>query len=384
MDIIAYYVLITTVIYGISIIAWVVNCTIFVFLSPSIPKNEDGSESIWYEEDIQLRILTVNNSSTVRRTVESARKHFSDIRVIAEEELKDIPCKVHVVPNEFESDAVRKGRALEWARKNVDCDKEYVLYIDEDTIIRRFSGMPDADIIQFRETPTYSGSILSYLTEVYRIGYQYEQFGFGFYRYPMYAWGGGIAIRQSLEQKITWDYKTITEDTSFAWRASKYMGRIKFAVVDEEFYNQSPTNIRSLFNQRRRWVSGTIQDSGVLPIGYKIVVYTRLFIWSYSPFVFLNGIIIFLFPHPITSSLPFILALTMELIIIHITTAVGVVQYWDESKKTMLAIPLTVILSVVNSIGALWGIISPAKDFAVTKKRDIESKIEEAEKKIKL
>lgn len=176
MSLVTIYILITTILFGLSISLWFFNA----FIIPIFTSNNQDLE--WDESNVQVRVLTVDNSKVVKDTVESANKIFTDVKVISERKLEHIPCDVSIVPEDFESKAVRKGRSLEWARKNIEYDGEYVLYIDEDTIIKEFEGMPDADIIQFREHPTLTDSLLSYLTEIHRMGYQYEQRTFNFYR----------------------------------------------------------------------------------------------------------------------------------------------------------------------------------------------------------
>lgn len=167
-----------------------------------------------------MRILTVDAESVVQATVNAVPEAIDDVHVIAEAPISIDGAAVHVVPDEFDCEATNKGRAVEWARRTVPCSREYVLYLDEDTVMAGFSGLPDADVIQFTEKPIYTGSRVTYLCEVFRVGYQFEQFGFHRLRYPLYAWGGGVAVRASLEERMTWDVSTITEDTNFIWRAA--------------------------------------------------------------------------------------------------------------------------------------------------------------------
>jgi hypothetical protein len=165
--------------------------------------------------DVEVRVMTVHAERVVQATVDQLPMELDTVRVIAERPITIDGAEVCVVPSEFECEATRKGRALEWARRELDCSASYVLYLDEDTLLREFPGLPDADIVQLSEQPVRSDSWLTYLAEIFRMGFQLEQAVFPKFRYPLYAWGGGIAIRKELEDQITWDVKTVTEDTNF-------------------------------------------------------------------------------------------------------------------------------------------------------------------------
>ena len=63
----------------------------------------------------------------------------------------------------------------------------------------------------------------------------------------------------------------------------------------------------------------------------------------------------------------------LQLVLIHLTTVIGVIIHHAKSWLVLLAIPLTMILSLLNGFGALWGVLQPATDFNVTEKaKDIE------------
>nr|WP_245810864.1 hypothetical protein [Halorubrum halodurans] len=220
--------------YGLSAVWWILEATVL-----ARGGRVDPEEVAWGYEDVQVRILTIDAEPVVQANVNAVPDGLDDVRVIAEAPIDVDGAAVHVVPEEFECVATNKGRAVEWARRNVPCEREYVLYLDEDTIMAGFEGLPDADVVQFTEKPLYTGSRIAYLSEIFRVGYQYEQFAFHRLRYPLYAWGGGVAVRRSLEQSITWDAATITEDTNFIWRAADEVG-VSFAVLDVRFRNQAP------------------------------------------------------------------------------------------------------------------------------------------------
>lgn len=160
-------------------------------------------------EAVQIRILTIAGEAVVQQTVNSIPESVESIKVIAEEEINITGADVHVVSDGFTCKATRKARAIEWARLNVNCDQQFVLYLDEDTVVREFHGLPDTDIVQLSERPIRSDGWIPYLAEMFRMGFQIEMRTFPRFKYPLYAWGGGFAVKKSLEDEITWDVNTV-------------------------------------------------------------------------------------------------------------------------------------------------------------------------------
>lgn len=137
-------------VYGFSSLWWLVET--FVLSHGWESENTDA----WGLDDIQVRILTIDAEPVVQQTVNAIPDGLTDVRVVAETDIAINGATVHVVPEEFTCDATNKGRAVEWAQRNVGCDREYVLYLDEDTIVTDFTGLPDADFVQFTEKPIYT------------------------------------------------------------------------------------------------------------------------------------------------------------------------------------------------------------------------------------
>ncbi|MFB6242390.1 MAG: hypothetical protein ABEJ36_06345 [Candidatus Nanosalina sp.] len=102
-------------------------------------------------KDIQVRFVTVDSEKVVQNSVEALPDVFDEVHVVAEADIEVEDAEVHVVPRGFECEAERKGRALEWARRELETDREYVMYLDEDSSLKEFNGLPDRDIIQLRE-----------------------------------------------------------------------------------------------------------------------------------------------------------------------------------------------------------------------------------------
>lgn len=353
---------IALVLYAFSAFWW-----LFEVLVLSRGRKEDTSE--WELADIQVRILTIDSEAVVQATVNSVPDAIDDIHVIAERDISVENATVHAVYEEFECNATNKGRAVEWARQHVPCDKEYVLYLDEDTLMAGFEGIPDADIVQFTEKPIYTGSRLAYLCEVFRVGYQYEQLGFHRLSYPLYAWGGGVAVRNEIEEEITWDVATITEDTNFVWRAAKEYN-LSYQLVDARFRNQAPPSIKALIKQRRRWISGTLRDGDLLPLWYRPIYSTRIIAWAFSPFVPVLILLAYLFPGT-APSLALYETISLGLVsILFIYMFAGIIAYRKNPLLWPVFLILTPLAVFVHSVGAIWGLFRPIETFEVTEKVD--------------
>ena len=111
-------------VYGFSSVWWIVEVAL---LSHGWKRD---TEEVWGLDDIQVRILTIDTEPVVQQTVNAIPDGIADIRVIAEADINIQGAQVHVVPENFECKATNKGRAVEWARRNVDADEEYLLYLD--------------------------------------------------------------------------------------------------------------------------------------------------------------------------------------------------------------------------------------------------------------
>lgn len=318
-------------------------------------------------ENVQVRILTIDAETVVQETVDALPSVLSDPHVIAETPMDIDGAQVHVVPEGFDCEATRKGRALEWARRHLPCEREFILFLDEDTIVPHFDGLPDADIVQFREEPKQTGSLISYLSEMYRMGFQVEQFAFDGLEYPLYTWGGGLAVRKSVEDHVTWDTDTVIEDTKFVWRAVQATD-IDFAVVPTRFKNQAPPSLRAMIGQRRRWLAGSREEHRLLPLEYSLLYGIRDLSWALSPLAPLLFALPFAIPGLVVFQ-PTFQALALSLYSLVFVWCLIAIHYFGrpmpESIVLLLVSPLIV---VPHAAGALFGLVAPPRSFQVTPK----------------
>jgi len=318
-------------------------------------------------EDVQVRILTVDAADVVQETVDSLPAELDDRHVVSEGPMDVEGATVHVVPDEFDCEAVRKGRAIEWARRTLDCDREFVLYLDEDSLVESFEGLPDADVVQLRERPRRTDSVLTYLADVYRMGVQFEQRAFARLRIPLFAWGGGIAVRAELEDAVTWDRETLVEDTAFVWAAATQFD-VEFALARATCRNQAPPTLGEIVQQRRRWAAGNLQAASMLPTRYRILTRVRNVAWALSPVVSLVAVPLAFLGVTIVYGGLFVLTSVLLAVFTGLWYLLGVGHYGSRGVTLALALPLAPMVTVVHSLGTVLGILLPPEDFRVTEK----------------
>ncbi|SFR30877.1 glycosyltransferase [Halorubrum sodomense] len=349
-----------TLLFGATALVWFVLTTV-VGAGYETPPNEYGLD------EVQIRIMTVDAAEVVQETVDSLPDGLDDVHVIAESPIDVRGATVHAVPDEFSCHAVRKGRAQEWARRALDCRTEFVLYLDEDSVVESFDGLPDADIVQLREKPRRTDSSLSYLADVYRMGVQIEQRAFARLSIPLFAWGGGIAVRTEIEEKTTWDRETLVEDTAFVWAAFRELD-VTFALSDAVCRNEAPPSLYEILQQRRRWAAGNVQASTMLPLRYELLTRVRNYAWALSPIVTLLVVPLSLLSVTIAYSGLFFAA-SMGLALCTLGWfLLGVAYYGDDHHHWALAVPLAPLITVVHSMGTVAGILNPPETFRVTTK----------------
>lgn len=322
----------------------------------------EPEETVWDEDDVQVRIVTKGtHPQVVKQTVESALHWFDDVNVVTDAQMDvTVPADVFVVPESFHARAKHKGRALVWASKNIPCEKEYVLYLDEDTIVTGFDGLPDKDIVQILEKPRKTESLVAHLIEVTRVGFQQEVVGFSSISYPMYLWGGAVAIRKSVEDSVGWNVNTVTEDTLFLWRAIS--DGCTYTVVDLRYENQSPLSLKELIAQRRRWVTGTVESIKYLPLKWTAVVWVRTLFWLVSTFT------IYLI---IAGFATVVLPLWLSVIFVippFLWAVIGSLKYENTGRLTILTFFLFPLIHTVGALGVGYALIRPADSFEITAK----------------
>ncbi len=351
----------TTAVFTATALLWVV-------LTYVVGAGYESPDPVHGPEDVQVRILTVDAASVVQATVDALPDGFDDVRVVAETDVAVEGAAVHVVPDEFSCTAVRKGRAIEWARRTLAPDREFVLYLDEDSHLTAFEGLPDADVVQLREQPRHTGSLLSSLADVYRMGVQIEQRAFARLSIPLFAWGGGIAVRRSVEDEVTWDRETLVEDTAFVWAAAQCLEDLTFELATATCRNEAPPSLGEIAHQRRRWAAGNLEAATELPLSYQVLTRVRNFAWALAPVVTVVVVPLSLFGVGFAGGSAFALASLLLALFTLFWYLRGVLYYGSGKRTWALAVPLAPVVTVVHSMGTVGGILNPPESFRVTEK----------------
>jgi hypothetical protein len=351
----------TTALFTATAFAWVV-------ITYVVGAGYEPPDPVHGADDVQVRILTVDAESVVQSTVDSLPSEFDDVHVVAEEAIDVAGATVHVVPEEFDCEAIRKGRAIEWARQMLANDREMVLYLDEDSLLESFEGLPDADVVQLRERPRQTGSVLSYLADIYRMGVQIEQRAFARLSVPLFAWGGGIAVRSEVEDEVTWDRETIVEDTAFVWAAAQRIPDFSFELSTVTCANEAPPSLTEITQQRRRWAAGNVRAANELPLGYQLLTRIRNYAWALSPVVTLVVVPLTMLGIGVAATGLFaVLSLALGLLTVFWYLR-GVLYYGGSTVAWAAAVPLAPLVTVVHSMGTVAGILDPPEEFRVTEK----------------
>lgn len=352
-------------------ILFAVTALLWVLLTYVVGANYQSPDPVYGPEEVQVRIMTIDAADVVQSTVDALPDTLDDVHVVAEEDIDVDGAAVHAVPDDFDCEAVRKGRAIEWARRTLDTDREFVLYLDEDSLLEEFDGMPDADIVQLREKPRRTGSRLSYLADIYRMGVQLEQRAFARLRIPLFAWGGGIAVRTELENEVTWNRETLVEDTAFVWAAARQYD-IDFALADLTCRNEAPPSLTEIVQQRRRWAAGNHQAAEMLPRRYRLLTRVRNYAWALSPVVTLVAVPLSLLGVTVVYGGLFLLVSLGLAAFTALWFLMGVAYYGKNTLKWLAVVPLTPLVALVHSFGTALGLLNPPEDFRVTKKTGVQ------------
>jgi egghead protein (zeste-white 4 protein) len=257
----------------------------------------------------------------VQSIVESCQKvnyNSFEISVVTDDE-KDIDtlskhnCEVVVVEKQYSTNAIKKGRALQYA---VECRrkcmknsfKQWIFHMDDEscvttqTILSLLKFVRSAGPALVSEGPIFyplkfeNANPITAIAESIRPFTCYDCVSQMTNPPPIHMHGSNLLVRSDIEDVIGWDFgPTLAEDQLFGYKVYEKYGPRSLGWHGGMLLEQPPLNIKDHFMQRRRWVLGSLQNIGKFPIIHKFKVMFKLSTYFLG---FVSGIVsIFVYFH---------------------------------------------------------------------------------------
>lgn len=254
------------------------------------PKREHDASIIF-----QITTRSATKTHVVRRGIQSVidSAHKIDYRdykvsVVTDDPedlvtLRDVKCEVAVVPSDFKTNAIRKGRALQYAvehrRRTGDNTKDYWVfhmddesYVTSQTILALLKSIENGKEMIASEGPIFyplkfeDASRITALAESIRPFACYDCVSQMTNPPPLHIHGSNLLVRSDVEDDIEWKFgPTLAEDQMFGFKVYEKYGPESMGWHGGVLLEQPPLNIRDHFFQRRRWVFGTLQNLANFP-----------------------------------------------------------------------------------------------------------------------
>jgi beta-1,4-mannosyltransferase len=196
--------------------------------------------------------------------------------------LEDSKCEVVVVDKEFHTNAIKKGRALQYAVEHrrlsgKNTSKYWVFHMDDESyvtsqtllallkFIREGKGVASEGPI-FYPLKFESANRLTAIAESIRPYACYDCVSQMTNPPPLHMHGSNLLVRSDIEDDIGWQFgPTLAEDQMFGFKVYEKYGQGSMGWHGGILLEQPPLNLKDHFFQRRRWVLGTLQNLRKFP-----------------------------------------------------------------------------------------------------------------------
>ena len=270
--------------------------SVFKFLKNRRVFIEQNLDHVFSNPSIIFQITTrsATNTSVVRRGIESIissahdmKFHNYQILVVTDDPrdiwtLKNEKCEVVVVAKNYHTNAIKKGRALQYAvehrrRTGKDSSKHWIFHMDEESyvmpqtvlallkFIERGKGIASEGPI-FYPLKFESANRLTAIAESARPFACYDCVSQMTNPPPLHMHGSNLLVRSDIEDAIGWNFgSTLAEDQMFGYKVYEKYGSGSTGWHGGILLEQPPLNLKDHFFQRRRWFLGTMQNLGKFP-----------------------------------------------------------------------------------------------------------------------
>ncbi len=246
----------------------------------------------------QITTRSATRTQVVRRgiqsVIDSAKKvNYSSykISVVTDDlqdilTLKNVKCEVVAVEKSFTTNAIRKGRALQYAvehrrRTGENTSKYWVFHMDDEsyvtpqTILALLKSIREGGHVAMEGSIFYplkfeSANRLTAIAESVRPFTCYDCVSQMTNPPPLHMHGSNLLVRSDIEDTIEWKFgPTLAEDQMFGYKVYERYGPDSMGWHGGILLEQPPLNIKDHFFQRRRWVLGTFQNLQKFPCWHR-------------------------------------------------------------------------------------------------------------------
>jgi beta-1,4-mannosyltransferase len=242
----------------------------------------------------QITTRSATKTSVVKRGIQSIissaeKVSFSNyqISVVTDDPqdrstLNNEKCEVVVVEKNYHTNAIKKGRALQYAvehrqRIGKNTSKRWIFHMDEESyvtpqtilallrFIRKGKGVVSEGPI-FYPLKFESANRLTAIAESVRPFACYDCVSQMTNPPPLHMHGSNLLVRSDIEDDIGWKFgSTLAEDQMFGYKVYEKYGQGSMGWHGGILLEQPPLNLKDHFLQRRRWFLGTMQNLDKFP-----------------------------------------------------------------------------------------------------------------------
>ena len=257
---------------------------------------EDFSSPFFKNSSIIFQITTrsATRTSVVKRGIRSIINSAQEISfcnyqitVVTDDPqdrwtLRRERCEVVVVEKSYHTNAIKKGRALQYAvdhRRQIakNTSKRWIFHMDEESYVTPQTILAILKFIAkgkgvVSEGPIFyplkfeSANLLTALAESVRPFACYDCVSQMRSPPPLHMHGSNLLVRSDIEDDIGWKFgHTLAEDQMFGYKVYEKYGYGSMGWHGGILLEQPPLNLKDHFFQRRRWFLGTMQNLDKFP-----------------------------------------------------------------------------------------------------------------------